>query len=620
MSITFEKVVADDLNIGVGPVSVTNPNGGTMASTKISLSTLGGPLVSSHYDFTPQSPGVSLSAGVGASVTLAPVPVGVNGSDVGHYLYLSSGYGTAEAVLITGGSAVSGGTTGTITFTPAYSHSGSWTISSATGGVQEALICGLASSSVVLKISGSMTFYAGVTIPLVTVYRSVVIQGDGISGTTINRSSSSPSGYLFTIDQSSGTPASCTFRDFGIFSAPYVGSFENTSGGAFKFKKCTSFQHTIDHVSIMNPYNGIEIDSSFSIRLLNFYIGWTTYYLNNYSPHCGVIINTTSGGSKPSGIFMSDGYIYGDLSASNKVTSAIIMNSADGILIENCYIGQTDYGMTIYPGGNSFVDDVYISNSIFDGFNSAAVSLNGGANSLVTQFRIANSHLCNWSAASPPSPGKHIINVIGSVVRDFQIVGCNIFGAPASGIFVYQGTLLEGGLIANNQIWGYDIDNNYGAGICLQSGVKNVSIIGNQIGNELTNCSWATQRYGILLSGSASSNLIVKDNSLIGNVIPILVDTAYPTTSIISDNLGVDEIIGTVISGSSITLPFNSVIKVSESNQILYMLGGWTGRKVRLIFTNANPGGFAAGGNIIRAITVVQYVPVDLIFDGTYWY
>lgn len=90
------------------------------------------------YVFT-QTPGGSLTAGITNTVTLAPVPVGINGTNTNHYLYISGGTGTAEAVLITGGTAVSGAASGTITFVPANAHSGAWTVAGASGGVQECI-------------------------------------------------------------------------------------------------------------------------------------------------------------------------------------------------------------------------------------------------------------------------------------------------------------------------------------------------------------------------------------------------------------------------------------------------------------------------------------------------
>jgi hypothetical protein len=120
-------------------------------------------LYSSDFDFTPQSPGGTLTAAVGASITLTPVPLGVNGSDTGHYVYISNGTGSAEAVLITGGSATSGATTGTLTFTPANNHSGAWTVSSATGGLQEGISYLPAGWNQIVVPAGTTTLNANVS-------------------------------------------------------------------------------------------------------------------------------------------------------------------------------------------------------------------------------------------------------------------------------------------------------------------------------------------------------------------------------------------------------------------------------------------------------------------------
>ena len=91
------------------------------------------------YNFTAQFPGGSLVVGSN-TIALNPVPPGVNGSDGQHYLYISGGLGTAEAVLITGGTAVSDSSSGTVSFTCANTHSGAWSISSASGGIKEASV------------------------------------------------------------------------------------------------------------------------------------------------------------------------------------------------------------------------------------------------------------------------------------------------------------------------------------------------------------------------------------------------------------------------------------------------------------------------------------------------
>lgn len=116
-------------------------------------------LVSVSFQFAPQSPGGSLVTGNNV-VNLSPVPKGVNGSDANHYLYISGGTGAAEAVLITGGTAVSGQPSGTVIVNCANAHSGAWTIASATGGLQEAV--NYATDGTAIVIPTDITLYANV--------------------------------------------------------------------------------------------------------------------------------------------------------------------------------------------------------------------------------------------------------------------------------------------------------------------------------------------------------------------------------------------------------------------------------------------------------------------------
>jgi len=136
-------------------------------------------VVSSDYDFPAQTPGGTLTATVGASITLSPVPLGINGSDSNHYVYISGGSGSAEACLITGGSAVSGASSGTITFTPANSHSGAWTVTSATGGVQEAISVLPLGNNQVIVPAGTTTLNANLSFMGKT--NAVVVLSNGLT-------------------------------------------------------------------------------------------------------------------------------------------------------------------------------------------------------------------------------------------------------------------------------------------------------------------------------------------------------------------------------------------------------------------------------------------------------
>ena len=92
----------------------------------------------SDFSWT-QSPSADLSTAGTKTVTLTPCPLGVTGNEPQYYLYIS-GTGTAEAVLITGGTCAGNGLPGTVQFTTTNPHSSGYTIGSASSGLQEALI------------------------------------------------------------------------------------------------------------------------------------------------------------------------------------------------------------------------------------------------------------------------------------------------------------------------------------------------------------------------------------------------------------------------------------------------------------------------------------------------
>jgi hypothetical protein len=91
-------------------------------------------------DFTwSQSPATNLSTAGPQTVSLPVCPAGVTGTEPWYYVYIS-GTGTAEAVLVNGGTCTGNGQAGTLQFTTLNSHSAGYTIASASGGLQEALI------------------------------------------------------------------------------------------------------------------------------------------------------------------------------------------------------------------------------------------------------------------------------------------------------------------------------------------------------------------------------------------------------------------------------------------------------------------------------------------------
>ncbi len=86
-----------------------------------------------------QSLAADLSVAGAKTVTLASCPAGVKASEPQYYVYIA-GTGTPEAVKVTGGTCNGDGLTGTLQFTTVNAHPAGYTLGSASGGLQEALV------------------------------------------------------------------------------------------------------------------------------------------------------------------------------------------------------------------------------------------------------------------------------------------------------------------------------------------------------------------------------------------------------------------------------------------------------------------------------------------------
>ena len=119
-----------------------------------------------------QSPSTDLSTAGAKTVNLASCPAGVTGTEPQYYVYIA-GTGTPEAALVTGGSCSGNGQAGTLQFTTVNGHPAGYTIASASGGLQEALIVarfsptnpnGPSQSGKVIVPPGELQAYARISI------------------------------------------------------------------------------------------------------------------------------------------------------------------------------------------------------------------------------------------------------------------------------------------------------------------------------------------------------------------------------------------------------------------------------------------------------------------------
>jgi hypothetical protein len=119
-----------------------------------------------------QTAASDLSSAGAKTVTLASCPAGVKGNEPQYYVYIT-GTGTAEAVLVTGGTCAGDGQAGTLQFTTVNAHPAGYAIGSASSGLQETLIAAryaptnptsVAQSGKVIVPPGEYKAYARVSI------------------------------------------------------------------------------------------------------------------------------------------------------------------------------------------------------------------------------------------------------------------------------------------------------------------------------------------------------------------------------------------------------------------------------------------------------------------------
>ena len=119
-----------------------------------------------------QSPSANLTVAGAKTVSLAVCPPGVIASEVAYYVYVA-GTGTAEAVLVMGGTCAGDGAPGTLQFTTVNAHAAGYTVGSASGGLQEAVIAarftptnptGVSQSGKVIVPPGEYRLFARVSI------------------------------------------------------------------------------------------------------------------------------------------------------------------------------------------------------------------------------------------------------------------------------------------------------------------------------------------------------------------------------------------------------------------------------------------------------------------------
>lgn len=546
-------------------------------------------IIANDYVFTPQTPGGTLTAGITNTVTLAPVPSGINATDTSHRLYISGGTGTAEAVLITGGTAVGGASSGTITFVPVNNHSGAWSIATATAGILEALwASGGSNVQIFIQPGTSYKTYAPISIDGV----GVTITGAGTDATSIT--DEQPSGNTFSFNFN----ASVQSNEVGNLT---IVTNSKTSGWViFATNQNNLFLHNLNFV---NPFSGIEIYASVISHVSNINMQ------NLAATGIGILIDG------PGPAIGNDHFVENSVIAGNLSTSiGIQVNDSGGSYFRDIDVIETGYGFLVNSGTGKEALWGKCTNCYFDTCLTAGIAIepNGG---IVAGWRFENC----WSSTSS-GVGVFIAQQTGQI-DDLRFVGHRAFNNTTNGFAIGASTnvAIEGASITGNSTGSHGTNSQ----VLVTAAVTYFKIINSNFGglNNFTNVS----KYNIEVAAGASDHYVILGNTFYtagqsGNIS----DSGTGVHKIIKNNEGVDDVaLATLASATSIALPVTNPAPnfyISGTTATTTFSNGWIGRILTLIKTDTGSLTVGGGGNIPLLHTMTQNTSLTLTFDGTNWY
>lgn len=543
-------------------------------------------VISTNFIFPAQTPGGSLVAG-NNSITLTPVPPGVNGTDLGHTLYISGGTGAAEAALITGGSAVAGAPSGTLIVNCANAHSGAWTIQSATAGIQEA-IASLGGAGTVFVPNGSFTIYSTISIT----HNAVWLAGMGRLASNLQWAGPTTGDVVFFngTGSSGGNGSSSGIRDIQINGPGTVGS----SNYAVRVDQQANF--IMRGVMMGGFAGGIHITST-GADYQNTYSDVTIYVMHN-GGGCGVRID--NGG----GCFMNIA-IGGDAGQAASNTVGFQVQSTGGIWMTSCqtlFVGQ---GLVINPGSGQDVKFMWVTDCCFDtSTNSAA----GAANINISPSGTGRAFSINFDNCWASNGAQDGIVVgSGGTIDGITFIGFRSVLNGNNGCTVYGGSniIFDHCTMTQNSA----TTSGHAIGLVIAGTGTNVQVHGGTYGTMYGGAN--SQAYGILYEGYGDYHSIIAANVRNNVTGGLSLATSPGTHSVIKDNIGYNPVGQfTITVGAS---PFT--YKTGSSPETVYISGG-TVQGVNIGSTQvawATNVSLALGPN--QTITVIYTVTPTMVRD-----
>ncbi len=295
-----------------------------------------------------------------------------------------------------------------------------------------------------------------------------------------------------------------------------------------------------------------------------------------------------------------------------------------------------------------------ISGNVINGTNGNGIDVLGLQNSTIGNNAIINS----GGAGIGLFPGEDVI-LQGTIAGTVLSVGSITSGVLWPGQVLTAGAGASTALSAPTYIvsgagtsWAVSPPQSVaGQALRAETNVRNVAVTGNVIMN--SNKGWSsiwnsgvvlgdgypdsvtvsgniisdnqatpTQQYGIAVINNTvtaePTNLTVVGNNLQGNAAGPLLDASTNPSKVVANNGGITDVVGTVASSATISLPLNPLICLTGATAVNAVTGLTTGRE--LTFLPAGSVVFTAGATIGNTVTTVANVPVLGRSDGIQLY
>lgn len=576
-----------------------------------------------------------------------------------HSLYLSGGTGTAETIFVSGGTCTGLGAAGTIKAWVINSHSGTYNITSATGGAMEALWSQTGTRRRVYLSQPTLTMHGPIW--LTTDFYSD-ISGGGIMNTVLSRASD----YLadiFIIDSVAGGSALHTLHDFWIY-APYFNG--RVGSAAIRLRGITCCGAYLQNIRIWDEHQGVVIDASDNIHLDKVEFSQNT--IGEIQPFAGLYITGSSldVGGAASGLFVdnsvftvNEGYITSMPTisgAANNGSGLIRLTTSAHLFTTNNWVTVFGVGGTTEANGNwkvtvinsttidlqgSTFTNAYTSggqtmfqkvlqNGMYvesaDGTVISNTTLRGEFGLRINPFEVISGILFNNGVVDRVRYSSVAIGSVGSnpqgqiTVSNSWLVGNYYPSYP--GISIGMSAITEGRFIFS----GNDIAGHYGD--CVQMiHAKGVKFFGNTIGS----CDLSqTGRAGIALLTTANGvsindntfrdiaslgsttnwwgyfNANITNSQFVNNTMftpqssSMFIQAGTNSNFLTSPNVRLDAIPTTTVSANTIAIPTSvpDVLQVTGGGTATRMTGGWPSQKIKVwtvAATTFNTGGANPG-------------------------